>query len=71
MSPIGEAGINLAIQDTVAAAHPRSMLALRRVTDRDLAAVQRRRMPQPLQHKRCGTQRSAISPVLPAGRPAR
>ena len=46
MSPLGGVGINLAVQDAVAAA---TLLAdpLRehRVTDKDLAAVQRRRVP--------------------------
>lgn len=46
MSPVGGVGINLAVQDAVAAA---TLLAepLRRgvVTERDLAGVQRRRMP--------------------------
>lgn len=46
MSPMGGVGINLAVQDAVAAA---TLLAepLRRrgVTDRDLAAVRRRRLP--------------------------
>jgi len=46
MSPVGGVGINMAVQDAVGAA---TLLAepLRRraVTDRDLAAVRRRRMP--------------------------
>ena len=48
MSPAGGVGINLAVQDAVGAA---TLLAepLRRgdVSDSDLAAVQRRRMPPP------------------------
>ncbi len=46
MSPLGGVGINLAVQDAVAAA---TLLAAplreHRVTDKDLAAVQRRRLP--------------------------
>ncbi|MFE5835555.1 FAD-dependent oxidoreductase [Arthrobacter sp. NPDC056493] len=46
MSPAGGVGINLAIQDAVAAAARLAPALLRRkVTVKDLAAVQRRRMP--------------------------
>jgi 2-polyprenyl-6-methoxyphenol hydroxylase-like FAD-dependent oxidoreductase len=46
MSPAGGVGINLAIQDAVAAAARLSPALLRRnITVKDLAAVQRRRMP--------------------------
>ncbi|GAB2828478.1 FAD-dependent oxidoreductase [Actinocorallia aurea] len=45
MSPVGGVGINLAVQDAVAAASRLARPLLRhRVTDRDLAAVQRRRL---------------------------
>jgi 2-polyprenyl-6-methoxyphenol hydroxylase-like FAD-dependent oxidoreductase len=45
MSPVGGVGINLAIQDAVAAAnHLAAPLAAGTVSDDDLAAVQRRRM---------------------------
>ena len=45
MSPIGGVGINLAVQDAIAAANILAVpLRDRAVTERDLAAVQRRRM---------------------------
>jgi 2-polyprenyl-6-methoxyphenol hydroxylase-like FAD-dependent oxidoreductase len=67
MSPVGGVGINLAIQDAVAAAN---LLAgpLRegRVTEQDLAAVQRRRgTPTKLtQRLQLTMQRNLISPLL-------
>jgi 2-polyprenyl-6-methoxyphenol hydroxylase-like FAD-dependent oxidoreductase len=46
MSPVGGVGINLAIQDAIAAANLLAIpLRERRVTERDLAAVQNRRDP--------------------------
>jgi 2-polyprenyl-6-methoxyphenol hydroxylase-like FAD-dependent oxidoreductase len=67
MSPIGGVGINLAVQDAVAAAN---LLAepLRRgaVTERDLAAVQRRRLlpTRVTQAVQLAIQRNMISPIL-------
>jgi 2-polyprenyl-6-methoxyphenol hydroxylase-like FAD-dependent oxidoreductase len=67
MSPIAGVGINLAIQDAVAAAN-RLAGRLRdgTVTERDLAAVQRRRMPptRVTQAVQLGIQRNLISPLL-------
>jgi 2-polyprenyl-6-methoxyphenol hydroxylase-like FAD-dependent oxidoreductase len=67
MSPVGGVGINLAVQDAVAAAnllYP----ALRegRVTTRDLAAVQRRRTPPTMlvQAFQRVAQREVIAPTL-------
>jgi 2-polyprenyl-6-methoxyphenol hydroxylase-like FAD-dependent oxidoreductase len=67
MSPVGGVGINMAVQDAVGAATLLAELLRRRaVTDKDLAAVRRRRMPaaavtqaiQRLLHRRI------IEPVL-------
>jgi 2-polyprenyl-6-methoxyphenol hydroxylase-like FAD-dependent oxidoreductase len=67
MSPIAGVGINLAIQDAVAAAN-RLAEPLRRseVTERDLAAVQRRRMlpTRITQAVQLAIQRNMISPLL-------
>ena len=67
MSPIGGVGINLAIQDAVAAANLLTdPLRAGRVTDEDLAAVQRRReIPTKLtQRLQLTMQRNLISPLL-------
>ncbi len=67
MSPIGGVGINLAIQDAVAAANQLAE-PLRRglVSERDLAAVQRRRMlpTRATQAMQLAIQRNMISPIL-------
>ena len=67
MSPIAGVGINLAIQDAVAAANQLTE-PLRRgaVTERDLAAVQRRRMlsTRVTQDVQLAIQRRLISPLL-------
>jgi 2-polyprenyl-6-methoxyphenol hydroxylase-like FAD-dependent oxidoreductase len=67
MSPIAGVGINLAIQDAVAAAN-QLVEPLRRgtVTERDLAAVQRRRMlpTRVTQDVQLAIQRNLISPML-------
>ncbi len=67
MSPIAGVGINLAVQDAVAAAN-RLAEPLRRaeVTERDLAAVQRRRMlpTRVTQAVQLTIQRNLISPLL-------
>jgi 2-polyprenyl-6-methoxyphenol hydroxylase-like FAD-dependent oxidoreductase len=67
MSPIAGVGINLAIQDAVAAAN-RLTEPMRRgaVTERDLAAVQRRRMlsTRVTQDVQLAIQRRLISPLL-------
>ena len=67
MSPIGGVGINLAIQDAVAAANLLSEPLLSgRVTDDDLASVQRRReLPTKLtQRLQLTMQKNLISPLL-------
>src|SRR3990170_4079287 len=67
MSPIGGVGINLTIQDAVAAANRLTEPLLRdEVTERDLAAVQRRRMPptRVTQAVQLLIQRNMISPLL-------
>src|SRR4029453_2426438 len=67
MSPVGGVGINLAIQDAVAAAHRRAVpLAGGRVTLDDLHAVQRRRaLPTRVtQWLQLAVQRRVIAPVL-------
>ena len=67
MSPIAGVGINLAIQDAVATAN-RLTVPLRRgdVTERDLAAVQRRRMlpTRVTQDVQLAIQRRVISPRM-------
>jgi 2-polyprenyl-6-methoxyphenol hydroxylase-like FAD-dependent oxidoreductase len=67
MSPIAGVGINLAIQDAVAAANQLAE-PLRRgeVSERDLAAVQRRRMlpTRVTQAVQLAIQRNMISPIL-------
>jgi 2-polyprenyl-6-methoxyphenol hydroxylase-like FAD-dependent oxidoreductase len=67
MSPIGGVGINLAIQDAVAAANLLTGPLLRgAVTERDLAAVQRRRQlpTRVTQAVQLLIQRNLISPLL-------
>jgi 2-polyprenyl-6-methoxyphenol hydroxylase-like FAD-dependent oxidoreductase len=67
MSPIGGVGINLAIQDAVAAANQLAEpLAQGRLSERDLAAVQRRRqVPTRItQAVQLAIQRNMISPIL-------
>jgi 2-polyprenyl-6-methoxyphenol hydroxylase-like FAD-dependent oxidoreductase len=67
MSPIGGVGVNLAIQDAVAAANILAMpLKERRVTDALLAAVQQRRtMPlRVLQWLQVRIQNNVLNPVL-------
>jgi 2-polyprenyl-6-methoxyphenol hydroxylase-like FAD-dependent oxidoreductase len=67
MSPVGGVGINLAIQDAVAAANLLSEpLRSGRITEDDLHAVQRRRQwpTKQTQRMQLVMQRSMISPVL-------
>jgi 2-polyprenyl-6-methoxyphenol hydroxylase-like FAD-dependent oxidoreductase len=67
MSPVGGVGINLAVQDAVAAANLLAEpLRAGRVTEGDLVAVQRRReRPTRLtQRMQLIMQRNMISPVL-------
>lgn len=67
MSPIAGVGINLAIQDAVAAANRLAgPLTRGTVTERDLAAVQRRRMlpTRATQAVQLAIQRNMISPLL-------
>ncbi len=71
MSPVGGVGINLAIQDAVAAANLLAApLRARRVTDRDLARVQRRREwpTRVTQWLQLQVQRRVIGPVLGGSR---
>lgn len=70
MSPVGGVGINLAIQDAVAAARILALpLRERRVTARDLQAVQDRRMfpARMTQRGQVLVQQRVISPVLRSG----
>jgi 2-polyprenyl-6-methoxyphenol hydroxylase-like FAD-dependent oxidoreductase len=74
MSPIGGAGVNLAIQDAVAAANiliPK--LKLGSVTAEDLHAVQRRREPPTVRTQRLQMfmQNNIISPALSGSGPIR
>jgi 2-polyprenyl-6-methoxyphenol hydroxylase-like FAD-dependent oxidoreductase len=74
MSPVGGVGINLAIQDAVAAANMLAMpLRERRVTAGDLEQVQRRRQfpTRPTQALQLAIQRRVISPVLQSSAPLR
>jgi 2-polyprenyl-6-methoxyphenol hydroxylase-like FAD-dependent oxidoreductase len=74
MSPVGGVGINLAIQDAVAAANRLALpLAQRRVTTEDLRAVQRRReLPTRVtQWLQLVVQRRVISRVLATRAPLR
>jgi 2-polyprenyl-6-methoxyphenol hydroxylase-like FAD-dependent oxidoreductase len=74
MSPVGGVGINLAIQDAVAAANRLAVpLAERRVTLDDLRAVQRRReLPTRVtQLLQLAVQRRVIAPVLATRGPLR
>ena len=67
MSPIAGVGINLAVQDAVAAANRLTEpLRSAEVTERDLAAVQRRRMlpTRVTQAVQLAIQRNLISPLL-------
>lgn len=70
MSPIGGVGINLAIQDAVAAANRLAEpLRARQVTTEDLAAVQARREPptRKIQRLQLAIQSRVLAPVV-AGR---
>ena len=72
MSPIGGVGINLAIQDAVAAANRLARPLLNgNLTDRDLAAVQRRRiLPTRLtQGMQVAIQERVLDPVIGSDRP--
>jgi 2-polyprenyl-6-methoxyphenol hydroxylase-like FAD-dependent oxidoreductase len=74
MSPVGGIGINLALQDAVAAANLLAApLAERRLTDGDLARVQRRReMPTRVtQWLQVQAQKRVIAPVLGGAAPTR
>jgi 2-polyprenyl-6-methoxyphenol hydroxylase-like FAD-dependent oxidoreductase len=74
MSPVGGVGVNLAIQDAVAAANRLAVpLAERRVTTDDLTAVQRRReLPTRVtQQLQLTVQRRAIARVLTTRAPLR
>ena len=74
MSPIGGVGVNLAIQDAVAAANLLAEpLAERRLRDTDLAAVQRRReFPAKFtQRLQIAIQNRVITPVLAGTGPVR
>jgi 2-polyprenyl-6-methoxyphenol hydroxylase-like FAD-dependent oxidoreductase len=74
MSPVGGVGINLAIQDAVAAANRLAVpLAERRLALDDLRAVQRRReLPtRVIQRVQLAVQRRVIAPVLAARGPIR
>ena len=71
MSPVGGVGINLAIQDAVAAANILTApLKAGRVTDADLAAVQRRRaLPMKvIQWVQVQVQQRVLTPVLASTR---
>jgi 2-polyprenyl-6-methoxyphenol hydroxylase-like FAD-dependent oxidoreductase len=74
MSPIGGVGINLAVQDAVAAAN-RLAVPLRenRATEADLRAVQRRRLfaARAIQAAQVAIQNRIIGPALTRGGPAR
>ncbi|WP_085066750.1 FAD-dependent oxidoreductase [Catenuloplanes japonicus] len=72
MSPIGGVGINLAIQDAVAAARLLApALTAGRLTEADLAAVQRRRMlpTRVVQRVQRIAQRGMVAPLLRTERP--
>jgi len=74
MSPVGGIGINLALQDAVAAANLLATpLAERRLTVEDLARVQRRReMPTRVtQWLQVQAQKRVIAPVLAGAAPSR
>jgi 2-polyprenyl-6-methoxyphenol hydroxylase-like FAD-dependent oxidoreductase len=71
MSPIGGVGINLAVQDAVAAANFLSGPLARNAADLDLHAVQRRReLPtRIIQHLQLLVQRRVIAPALQSHAP--
>jgi 2-polyprenyl-6-methoxyphenol hydroxylase-like FAD-dependent oxidoreductase len=72
MSPLGGVGINLAVQDAVAAATILAEpLRAHRVTDRDLAAIRRRRLfPTAVtQAVQRGLQRRLLGPLLRGAEP--
>lgn len=74
MSPIGGVGVNLAVQDAVAAANLLALpLAEKRLRDTDLAAVQRRReLPAKFtQSLQIAIQNRVITPVLAGKGPVR
>ncbi|MBV8094415.1 MAG: FAD-dependent monooxygenase, partial [Acetobacteraceae bacterium] len=70
MSPIGGVGVNIAVQDAVAAANRlASPLRAGKVTDRDLQAIQERRtLPVRTQWLQFTIQKRVISPVLESQR---
>jgi len=72
MSPIGGVGVNLAVQDAVAAANILALpLREGRLTTDDLAAVQRRRtLPMKvIQAMQIGVQSRVIDPLLDSEKP--
>jgi 2-polyprenyl-6-methoxyphenol hydroxylase-like FAD-dependent oxidoreductase len=72
MSPIGGVGVNLAVQDAVAAANILALpLREGRLTTDDLAAVQRRRtLPMKvIQSIQIGVQSRVIDPLLDSEKP--
>lgn len=74
MSPIGGVGVNLAIQDAVAAANRLARpLRDKRLTEADLAAVQARRMfpTKATQALQVGIQNRVITPILSGSGPVR
>ncbi|MFE9257032.1 FAD-dependent oxidoreductase [Streptomyces sp. NPDC006879] len=74
MSPIGGVGVNLAVQDAVAAANQLAGPLLHAtVTASDLAAVQRRRLPPTalVQRLQLALQSRLVAPTLQGQRPSR
>jgi 2-polyprenyl-6-methoxyphenol hydroxylase-like FAD-dependent oxidoreductase len=74
MSPIGGVGVNLAIQDAVAAANRLAApLREKRVTNADLAAVQERRTfpTKATQALQVAIQNRVITPILAGGGPVK
>jgi 2-polyprenyl-6-methoxyphenol hydroxylase-like FAD-dependent oxidoreductase len=72
MSPIGGVGVNLAVQDAVAAANILSApLRAGRIEDHDLAAVQKRRLwpTRVVQRLQLAIQNNVIAPTLQASGP--
>jgi 2-polyprenyl-6-methoxyphenol hydroxylase-like FAD-dependent oxidoreductase len=72
MSPVGGVGINLAVQDAVAAANALAgPLLARTLTENDLAAVERRRLfpVQVIQRGQIGIQSRVIARTLASTRP--
>ncbi|WP_353185026.1 FAD-dependent oxidoreductase [Bosea sp. (in: a-proteobacteria)] len=74
MSPIGGVGVNLAIQDAVAAANRLAVpLREKRVTNADLAAIQERRSfpTRATQALQVAIQNRVITPILAGGGPVK